>query len=580
MKVAVYTITKNEEQFIERWANSCKEADYRLVVDTGSTDNTIHIAELAGCHTASISISPWRFDDARNASLALIPADIDYCIALDADEVLTPGWRESLEKVAPNVTRPRYKYVWSWNPDGAEGLVYSGDKIHARHGYRWTHPVHEVITPTIEEVQGWVDLEIHHYPDPTKSRSQYLPLLELAVQERPDDDRNRFYLGRELMFNGRLNEAKIHLEKHLELSSWAPERATCMRYLGNITGEKETWFLRACAEAPYRREPWVALAQLYYEQQKWYPCLAAAKRALDITEKPLEYLCEADAWGAHPHDLASIASWNLGNKEDAIRFSEYAYGLDHTNKRIKENLKFMYRDARQSNVFAIIPTKSNFEGLYTVVNQLLDDPGVETVFIIAHGENAFQYIRTAFEDVLGKRVNVVTADPSVGIHHMWNMGLERWREAGRTSHCFFVNDDVSLGSLSSSGLAGFLDVHPEFGIVCPKYDGRVIHGSVDEVHTTCRGRYDGSGGLAGFAMMLSADLAKEWSFDEQMMWWYGDDDILQWTLSRGRKAGIVGCSEVSNNASWTINNDGPKEFGKLVENDRLIFTKKWGNRAL
>lgn len=578
MKVAVYTITKNEEKFIERWAESCKEADYRLVIDTGSSDNTIHVAELAGCHTASIAISPWRFDDARNASLALIPSDIDYCIALDADEVLTPGWREALEKIDSGVTRPRYKYVWSWNPDGSEGLVYSGDKIHARSGYRWTHPVHEVLTPTITEIQGWVDLEIHHHPDPTKSRSQYLPLLELAVQEHPDDDRNRFYLGRELMFNGRVEEAKVHFERHLELSTWAPERATCMRYLGRVTGDREKWILRACGEAPYRREPWVDLAQFYYEKNEWQSCLFAITRALSITEKPLEYLCEAEAWGSLPYDLASIAFWNTGQKAEAIKVAQEALRLDSTNARIKDNLDFMYKGNRTSNVFAIIPTKSNFDGLARVVGQLMDDSGVEVICLIAHGEEAFKYIRTTFADALGNKLKVITADLDMGIHHMWNMGLERWREAGFTSHCFFVNDDVSLGESAASGLAGFLDTHPEFGIVCPNYDGRPIS-NVVEVHDTCRGRYNGSGGLAGFAMMLSSSLSKEWKFDETMMWWYGDDDVLQWTLNKGKKAGIVSCATVSENASWTLNNDGPKGLGEMVRNDEMIFNRKWRTNA-
>ncbi len=132
MRVAVYTITKNEESFIPRWASSASEADYILVVDTGSTDGTALAAREAGCDVARISVSPWRFDDARNASLALLPQDADLCIALDADEILIPGWRKALESLPPEVTRPRYKYVWSWNKDGSEGLVYSGDKIHSR----------------------------------------------------------------------------------------------------------------------------------------------------------------------------------------------------------------------------------------------------------------------------------------------------------------------------------------------------------------------------------------------------------------------------------------------------------------
>ena len=40
-KICVYAITKNEEQFVERWYNSMKEADSIVVLDTGSTDNTV-----------------------------------------------------------------------------------------------------------------------------------------------------------------------------------------------------------------------------------------------------------------------------------------------------------------------------------------------------------------------------------------------------------------------------------------------------------------------------------------------------------------------------------------------------------
>ena len=35
MKVAIYTIALNEEQFVEKWYESAKEADYLLIADTG-----------------------------------------------------------------------------------------------------------------------------------------------------------------------------------------------------------------------------------------------------------------------------------------------------------------------------------------------------------------------------------------------------------------------------------------------------------------------------------------------------------------------------------------------------------------
>jgi hypothetical protein len=37
MKIAVYTIALNEEQHVQQWADSCIDADYRLILDTGST---------------------------------------------------------------------------------------------------------------------------------------------------------------------------------------------------------------------------------------------------------------------------------------------------------------------------------------------------------------------------------------------------------------------------------------------------------------------------------------------------------------------------------------------------------------
>lgn len=345
MKIAVYTIAKNEEQFVETWAASCAEADHRLILDTGSTDNTVNKAEQHGVTTATQVFTPWRFDHARNHALNLLPADIDICIALDMDEVLIPGWRQALEQTPPNVTRPRYKYVWSWNNDGTEGLVYGGDKIHARHGYIWRHPVHEVLTPTTHEIQHWVDgLQIHHHPDPTKSRSQYLPLLELAVEEQPDDDRNQFYLAREYFFNQRFDKAQEHFGHHYRLSVWGPERAANRRYMAKMDPQQREFYLyQAVAEAPNRREPWVDLAMLYYERNDWEACRAAALMALRIAEKPLEYLCEAEAWGAIPHDLLALAAHHLGDSKTAVEHGKKACELAPADERLAANLQWYER---------------------------------------------------------------------------------------------------------------------------------------------------------------------------------------------------------------------------------------------
>jgi glycosyltransferase involved in cell wall biosynthesis len=344
-RVAVVSIAKNEEKHIKRWAESASQADELWLLDTGSEDGTVALAKSLGVNVLTKTFNPWRFDEARNHLLSLLPDDIDFIINLDVDEVLVAGWREAIETVHPDVTRPRYKYVWSWQADGAEGLVYSGDKIVSRHGYRWKHPVHEVMMPQgIEEIQAFVEgLEIHHHPDSTKSRGQYLPLLIQSVEEDPEDDRNTYYCARELFFHGQV-EASVNLFKtHLSLpkAQWRPERAWSMRYLAKmIPDERESWLLRAVAEYPEGREPWVDLAKHYYDKEYWASCYHAATRALDIKTKPLLYLNEEESWGYLPYDLAAIAAYNMKMYERAVEFNEQALLLNQNDTRLITNHSF------------------------------------------------------------------------------------------------------------------------------------------------------------------------------------------------------------------------------------------------
>jgi tetratricopeptide (TPR) repeat protein len=342
MRIAVYAIAKNEAQFVERWQQSACDADSLHILDTGSDDKTVTAARDLGVDVVVRKFDPWRFDHARNASLALVPNDIDLCIALDMDEILLPGWRDELEKLGTAITRPRYKYTWSWKSPGVPDLQYGGDKIHSRHGYRWKHPVHEIlVSDEMQEIQGWCGLEIHHHPDSTKSRGQYLPLLELAVAEDPNDDRNAHYLAREYFFNGRMDEARDEFRRHLNLptAKWGAERAQSCRYLYKITRQKY-WLDQALLEAPGRREALVDLAMHHYREEEWVACLENAMAALNITDKPMEYLVEGQAWGSLPHDLAAIACYNLGLYKQAEYHGAEAVKISPDEDRLVDNLKF------------------------------------------------------------------------------------------------------------------------------------------------------------------------------------------------------------------------------------------------
>ena len=354
MKIVVYAICKNEEQFVDRWMDSMSEADEIVVLDTGSSDNTVQRLRDRGAQVEAEIISPWRFDAARNRSMDLVPEDADICVCTDLDEVFHPGWRALLEAAwRPGDAQAAYRYTWSFNPDGSEGVVFWYEKIHARHGWRWTHPVHEVLTWTGEgrpgrkvTVEG---IQLDHRPDPTKSRAQYLPLLELSVEEDPSDDRNLHYLGREYMYRGRWDDCIRTLERHLAMPSaiWADERAASMRYIARswaMKGKRQLardWYLRAIAEAPHLREPYTDLALLLYEDSQWNGVLYFTDCALAITQRPRSYICEAAPWGSLPHDLRAIAFFQTGRLKAALSEAREALALEPTNQRLADNVSLL-----------------------------------------------------------------------------------------------------------------------------------------------------------------------------------------------------------------------------------------------
>jgi glycosyltransferase involved in cell wall biosynthesis len=353
LKIAVYAISKNEEKFVERFCASAVDADHIIIADTGSTDNTVKFAEECGATVYHIHIRPWRFDLARNAALALIPADVDICISLDLDEILEPGWRQSIEEAWEVCQTTNLWYYFDWG----NGLTFPHRKIHSRHAYHWFHPCHEDlrIDPRVEEVKAWSSkLLVTHHPDPTKSRGQYMEILEAAVKEDDRQPTHYFYYSRELTYYGRWDEAIVALKKYLSMDAASNQNERCyaMRLLGKSYGAKqdwtqaEKWYLQAAGESPHTREPWCELGMLYYHQQRWPECFAMCMRALQITDRQLVYTNDPAVWGYWAHDLLSIAAWHMGLDDISIEHAKLA--LDHApdDERLKANLDFVMGRSR------------------------------------------------------------------------------------------------------------------------------------------------------------------------------------------------------------------------------------------
>jgi predicted Zn-dependent protease len=214
-KLSLCMIVKNEEVMLPDCLESVSGlADEIVLVDTGSTDRTIEIAES---HQARVVHFPWRddFSAARNESLR--HASGDWVLVLDADERLQPESRGELECVIErNDVAGVNVWLASKMPDGhlVEMMATRYHRLFRRlPGVEFTGVIHEQILPSIRRLGHEVmdsDITICHLgyagQGPNKL-SRNLQLLEREVAQKPNDPFVLLNLGHTLHGMGLLNHS-------------------------------------------------------------------------------------------------------------------------------------------------------------------------------------------------------------------------------------------------------------------------------------------------------------------------------------------------------------------------------------
>lgn len=356
-RIAVYTIALNEEKHVKRWYESAKDADLLLIADTGSSDKTVKLARSLGIRVYDIEVKPWRFDIARNASLALIPEEYDICIQLDMDEVLPTDWRVKIEEAwASGNTWPIYRHVTSRYPDGSARHYQHYFKIHPRKGFIWKYPIHEILISQadVNFKRELIDLEVDHIKDHSKSRTSYLDLLELAVRENPNDWRMAHYLNREYWYAGEWNKVLQTAYTGLEISGgWDIERAsTCIWAsdaaikLGLMKLGLE-WSQRATKEAPSFYESWHWHAHVCHLLELWQECFHSSSKIL-ILDRQDHHLVKPEVWEWWGWDLLALSAHKVGDHQRAVTFGSRALSFSPNDQRLKTNLQF-YKSSLQSS---------------------------------------------------------------------------------------------------------------------------------------------------------------------------------------------------------------------------------------
>jgi tetratricopeptide (TPR) repeat protein len=329
VKIGIYALAKNEAGNVARWEASSRDADIRVVTDTGSTDDTPTKLREAGVVVAHGAPIPWRWDDAHNLSLHHLPPWVDVAVRLDLDEELAPGWRDAIEAAwTATTTGLRYWYAWS------SQVRFICDRVHTRAGYRWTGATHEGLVrwdgPAVDTFAP--GLEIRHHRDPAKRHASDLTLLRQAVREAPADARMTWYLARELDYQ-QSPEALETFRRYLELPGGsATERAYARRTLAKLEPDQSRrHLLEAILESPREPEAYAALAQMAERMNDAVACLYYARHAAICPPESQTHASVPPCYGPEPCLMAARTAARLGLHPEALAHARKALERDATN---------------------------------------------------------------------------------------------------------------------------------------------------------------------------------------------------------------------------------------------------------
>lgn len=264
--LSVSIIVKNEEQLLDKCLASLKGVDEIIVVDTGSTDNTVEIAKK---YTDKLYFYKWNdsFADARNYALKHCTGD--WVISIDADEYVEDGEIEKIKKTIENIgdfNAISVKMIYEPNP------IYSHTvpRIFKR-PCEWHGDLHEYIScnAKTDGIKFFYKSGPSHEKDP--DRNQRILLKEL--KKDPTNVRAMYYLGHDY-FDRKDYETALHwYDEYLKIGTWRYEksdvylkRANCLFILQRGDEARDSC-LQAILLNPNFKEALLYMATLSWEKE-------------------------------------------------------------------------------------------------------------------------------------------------------------------------------------------------------------------------------------------------------------------------------------------------------------------------
>ncbi len=325
-------IVRDEEDVLGRCLASAQDlVDEIIVVDTGSVDSTKKIGKAFGARVLDF---PWIDDFAAARNFSFAAATGDFCLWLDADDVLLEPDREKLRRLKAELTLDvdavMLPYNTGFDQQGNVTFSYYRERIVKRH-FRWQGVVHEVIAVSGNVIYGdcAVTHQKLHPSDPDRNLRIFEGLLQKGVKLEP---RQQFYYGRELYYHNRFAEALAVFRQFLaEDDGWLENKIDACRHCAlcwDALEQPHQALLALLSSFAYdlpRAEICCDIGWRFFQQQNWPAAIYWYRRALGCRRDDRRGgFVLPDAYGYIPCIQLCVCYDRLGEVRRAWRFNRLA----------------------------------------------------------------------------------------------------------------------------------------------------------------------------------------------------------------------------------------------------------------
>lgn len=332
--ISLCMIVRDEEDVLGRCLESVADlVDEIIIVDTGSKD---HTKEIAAKYTEKIYDFPWVDDFAAARNKSFEQANCDYCMWLDADDVLMEQDRQEFAQLKaglqPDVNAVMMRYNTGFDERGHVTFSYYRERIIKNHaGMVWKGAVHEVI-----ETRGHViysECAVTHWKLHPSDPERNLRIFEGLLRKGESlDPRQQFYYGRELYYHRRYRDAAAVFEDFLEGDQgWLENKIDACRYCAycwyGLEQEKKALeaLLHSFAYDLPRAEVCCDVARHFFDRMAWAQAAYWYLRALECERKDDRGgFVLPDAYGYTPCIQLCVCYSKLGRKAEAEEYNERA----------------------------------------------------------------------------------------------------------------------------------------------------------------------------------------------------------------------------------------------------------------